>query len=135
MLPGGAPTCPGGVPSELPMPSMTMYIVQTVVTLLAVVVLAVGILYAARRLGVGRALGPLELVGRLPLDARRSVYLIRVGPKLYVLGASEAGVTKLGELPGDSVKLTDSVIEPGSFAAVLNRTLRRRSSEKPDDIA
>ena len=117
------------------MPSMTMYIVQTVVTLLAVVVLAVGILYAARRLGVGRALGPLELVGRLPLDARRSVYLIRVGPKLYVLGASEAGVTKLGELPGDSVKLTDSVIEPGSFAAVLNRTLRRRSSEKPDDIA
>jgi flagellar biogenesis protein FliO len=117
------------------MPSLTMYIVQTVVTLLAVVVLAVGILYAARRLGVGRALGPVRLVGRLPLDARRSVYLVRVGPKLYVLGASEAGVTKLGELPGDSVELPDPALEPGSFAEVLSRALRRRSPEKPDDTA
>jgi flagellar biogenesis protein FliO len=62
------------------------YIVQTLVTLTGVVALAVLILYAARRLGMGRAGGPLELVGRLPLDGRRAVYLVRVGRRVLVIG-------------------------------------------------
>ncbi len=48
------------------------FIVQTLVTLTGVVALAVLVLYAARRFGMGRAAGPLELIGRLPLDGRRS---------------------------------------------------------------
>lgn len=117
------------------MPSTTMYIVQTVVTLLAVVALAVVVLYGARRLGIGRALGPAELVGRLPLDARRSVYLVRVGPKIYVLGASEAGLTKLGELPGDVVHSPEIPRGSRSFAEVLSRTFDRGQPEKPDGPA
>ena len=67
-------------------------------TLLGVVALAVVLLYGARRAGIGRATGPAELLGRLPLDGRRAVYLVRVGSTVYVLGASEAGLTKLGEV-------------------------------------
>ena len=115
------------------MPSLTTYIVQTVVTLLAVVALAVLVLYGARRLGVGRAAGPLELVGRLPLDARRTVYLVRVGVKVFVLGASEAGLRKLGELPGDDFPVEPSPPPTPSFGEVLARTLGRRKSEKPDE--
>jgi flagellar biogenesis protein FliO len=79
------------------------YIVETVVTLLLVSGLALVVLYAARRGGMGRSLGPLTLAGRLMLDARRAIYLVRVGDTYYVIGASEAGLTKLGELARDAL--------------------------------
>jgi len=75
------------------------YVVQTVVTLVGVGALALLLVYGARRAGIGRATGPLSVVGRLPLDARRAVYLVRVGRAIYVIGASETGLVKLGEVP------------------------------------
>ena len=72
--------------------------IQTVVTLVGVVALAVLVLYGARRAGVGRASGPLSVVGRLPLDGRRAVYLVRVGRSIYVIGVSDGGLVKLGEM-------------------------------------
>jgi flagellar protein FliO/FliZ len=74
------------------------YVIQTVVTLAGVVALAVLVLYGARRAGVGRASGPLSVVGRLPLDGRRAVYLVRVGRAIYVIGVSDGGLVKLGEM-------------------------------------
>lgn len=76
----------------------TSYLVQTLVTLVGVCALAALVLYGARRAGLGRPNGPLELLGKLPLDGRRAVYLVRVTDTTYVLGASEAGLVKLGEL-------------------------------------
>jgi flagellar protein FliO/FliZ len=78
---------------------LVAYVIQTVVTLAGVGALAILLIYGARRAGVGRATGPLSVVGRLPLDARRAVYLVRVGRAIYVIGASETGLVKLGELP------------------------------------
>jgi flagellar biogenesis protein FliO len=83
------------------------YVVQTAVTLAGVVALAVVLLYGARRAGVGRASGPLELLGRLPLDGRRAVYLVRAGKVVFVIGSSEAGLVKLGEL-GDPADAADT---------------------------
>ncbi len=79
------------------------YIIQTFVTLLAVCGLAFAVLVGARKLGIGRPRGPIELVGVLPIEARRSVYLVRIGAHVLVLGASEAGLTKLGELPAEAL--------------------------------
>jgi flagellar biogenesis protein FliO len=79
------------------------YIVETVVTLLLVSGLALLVLYAARRSGVGRPMGPITLAGRLALDARRAIYLVRIGETYFVVGASEAGLTKLGELESAAV--------------------------------
>ena len=73
------------------MSPVASYIVETFVTLLGVIALAVLVLYGGRRLGSGARSGPLELVGRLPLDARRAVYLVKVGKLVYVVGASEEG--------------------------------------------
>jgi flagellar biogenesis protein FliO len=47
---------------------------------------------------VGRDSGPLSVVGRLPLDGRRAVYLVRVGRAIYVIGVSDGGLVKLGEM-------------------------------------
>jgi flagellar biogenesis protein FliO len=79
------------------------YVVETVITLSAVAALAVLLLYVARRAGVGRPSGPLSIAGRLVLDARRAIYLVRIGEVVYVVGASEAGLAKLGEIPANSL--------------------------------
>jgi flagellar biogenesis protein FliO len=106
------------------------YLVETLVMLVGVAGLAVLLLVAGRRLGVGRPSGPMELVGRLPLDGRRAVYLVRVGETVYVVGASESGLSKLGEIPKDGLELPkgDTVGKP--FEAVLARVLGK-SAEPP----
>ncbi len=100
------------------------YIVQTFVTLLAVCAIAFAILYGARRLGLGRPRGPISLVGQLPLDARRSIYLVKVGEQVIVVGASEAGFTKLGELDAKQVP-AEAEPAPPAFAEVLSRLTQR----------
>lgn len=107
------------------------YVLETVVTLLVVSVLALLILFVARRAGLGRPLGPLALSGRLVLDARRAIYLVRVGQKTYyVVGASEGGLTKLGELSAEALPGLD---EPGdapphAFKELLDRLRSDRGS-------
>lgn len=102
---------------------MASYLIETVVTLLAVLALAVLVLYAARRAGVGRQSGPLQLVGRLPLDARRAVYLVKVADKVIVIGASEAGLTRLGEVDDSGLDL--EITEGPAFSQVLGDMLKQ----------
>lgn len=105
------------------------YIVQTLVTLLAVCALAFVVLYGARRLGIGRPRGPIALVGMLPLDARRSIYLVKVADQVLVVGASEAGFTKLGEVAAKDVP--EEVAAPATpFADVLARALKPKRDDK-----
>ena len=101
------------------------YIVQTTITLLAVCAIAFVVLYGARRLGIGRPRGPVELVGLLPLDARRAIYLVKVAGQVIVVGASEAGFTKLGEIAADQLPPEEKV-PAGTFSDVLARALRGR---------
>jgi flagellar biogenesis protein FliO len=106
------------------------YIVQMLVTLIGVCAVAFVVLFGARRLGIGRARGPVELVGLLPLEARRAIYLVKVLDQVIVVGASEAGFTKLGEmsardLPHDAPKAE-------SFADALARVLAR-PRPRPDE--
>lgn len=104
------------------------YIVQTLVTLTGVVALAVLVLYAARRFGMGRAAGPLELIGRLPLDGRRAVYLVRVGKRVLVLGAGDQALTSLAELSRDEVAELHDPASEVSFKETLARVLRPGAS-------
>jgi flagellar protein FliO/FliZ len=109
------------------------YIVQTFLTLAVVCGLAVFVLWAARRAGVGRASGPIELVGRLPLEARRSIYLVKVGDTVLVIGAGDGAFTKLGEVPaaGLAGQLEEAAAAAGSasFGEVLARVLRAKKGQ------
>jgi flagellar biogenesis protein FliO len=107
------------------------YLLETLITLAAVVALAVAFLYGARRVGIGRPTGPLELVGRLPLDNRRAVYLVRVRGTLFVLGASEAGLHKLGEIEAGQDAF-EAVPAPPRFGEVLKGVLRRDPVSKAE---
>jgi len=112
------------------MGSYAGYIVETFVTLLAVCGLAFVVLYGARRLGVGRPRGPIQLVGQLPLDARRAIYLVQVGGQVIVVGASEAGFTRLGEVAASDLP-AQAELPAAPFADVLARVLRKPASDKP----
>src|SRR5688500_2478214 len=107
-------------------PPLGRYVVETLVMLLGVATLAVFVLMLGRRVGVGRAQGPVELVGRLPLDARRVVYLVRVGGRVLVLGGSEAGLQKLGEAAENEIELPPPGTGPKTFREVLDELMARR---------
>lgn len=104
------------------------YVIESVVVLLLVLALAVVVLYAARRAGLGRAIGPIELLARLPLEARRSVYVVRVLDQVLIVGSSEAGLSKLGQLPDGAAAELREAEPPRGFASFLEAALRRPSA-------
>jgi flagellar biogenesis protein FliO len=110
----------------LAMSPLAHYVLETLVTLLAIAALSVLVLLGARRAGLGRSAGPLELVGRLPLDGRRAVYLVRVGTTVYVVGASEAGIAKLGEVTDGSLEPATPTNQNETFREVLSRAFGKK---------
>lgn len=113
------------------MSSYSAYLVETFVTLVAVCGIAFVVLWGARRLGIGRPSGPIELRGHLPLDARRSIYLVKVGEQVFVVGVGEGGFTKLGEIPASELPAV-AAATGAPFADVLARALGRpRKKELP----
>ncbi len=110
------------------MTPLASYLLETLLTLGAVAGLAVVALFAARRFGVGRTEGPLLLLGRLSLEGRRAVYLVRVADTIYVIGASESGLTKLGEVEAAKVPIPAEVAAT-RFSEVLRDKLTPRTSE------
>jgi flagellar biogenesis protein FliO len=109
------------------MTPLSRYVVETLVTLLAVVALCVVLLSALRRVGVGKLGGPLELLARLPLEGRRAVYLVRAGETVYVLAASENALAKLGEMPRTLLP-EQPAAELQSFSEVLRRAVGMKSA-------
>jgi flagellar biogenesis protein FliO len=109
-------------------PSYTGYLIETLATLLAVCALAFLVLWGARRMGVGRSSGPIELRGHLPLDGRRSIYLVKVGAQLFIVGVGEGGFTKLGELPASALPAPETG-RGAPFAEALARAFARESRQ------
>ena len=106
------------------------YLLETFLTLVVVCGVAFGVLYGARRLGVGRPSGPISLVGQLPLDGRRVVYLVRVADQVFVVGGGEGGLTKLGEVAASALP-AGAELTSRPFADVLARALGQRTKGAP----
>ena len=99
-------------------PALNEYLLESALVLVLVIGLGWLATYAARRAGVARAAGSLELVARLPLEGRRSVYVVRVLDQVLILGGSESGICKLGELPESALGELRRA-QPASWAALL----------------
>jgi flagellar protein FliO/FliZ len=98
------------------------YLLQTFITLVCVCGLAFLVLWGARRLGIGRPSGAVKLVGHLPLDARRAIYLIKVGSQVYVVGVAEGTMTKLGEIAESELPKEEP---ERAFSDILASALKR----------
>lgn len=71
----------------------------------------------------------MEVLARLPLEPRRSLYVVRVADRTLVLGASEQGLTLLRELEGGELPSAAPASGP-SFPQLVERAsaaLRRRA--------
>lgn len=102
-----------------------LFLVQLLLVLVLVCVGAyLALRFGLRRLYATGARGPIRVVARLPLEPRRTLYLIEVGGKTLLVGASESGpLTTLAEL--------DPTAVAGAVAAASGDTApgRRRFAE------
>jgi flagellar protein FliO/FliZ len=114
---------------------VTSLIVLGVVCLAAFAVVRL----ASRVLAPSRTRGAhvLEVVARLPLEPRRSLYVVEVAGKTLLVGTSEMGLSLLTEL--DAGEIRARAVERPSFgelvrAAWLRRRSPRRSASPRGDL-
>ena len=75
--------------------------------------------------GVGRATGPVKVLARCPLEARRSVYLIEAAGRCFLVGVGEGPMSLLAEVNGSKVDEVAPARMGGKFSDVLARVLAR----------
>lgn len=112
--------------------SYAIDLLQALIALAAVCLLAVVVLtMAARRgFGTGPRGGPLKLLQRIPLEGRRTLYLVGAGSRVFLIGVSEGGgPVLLAELDAATVPEEPETQQPGEF---WQRWLRRSLDRKED---
>jgi flagellar biosynthetic protein FliO len=73
----------------------------------------------------GRSRG-MDVIARLPLEPRRSLYVVEVAGKTLLVGTSEMGLSVLSELDGERVRAdVEKGRGAGGFAAAMRAVLRR----------
>lgn len=104
-------------------------LLTTVLLLVVVCVVAFVVVRLLRRGLEGRPVGEgvVTVVARVPLEPRRALYVVRVGGKTLVLGASEGGLGLVTELPDDAVPVAPAEVGAGRrFAELVAAAWGRR---------
>src|SRR5215468_9755634 len=85
---------------------------------------------AGRWLATGRRHGAqlLDIVARLPLEPRRSLYVVAVAGKTLLVGTSEMGLSVLSELDGAEVRAR-AAARPSFGELVRGAWLRRTGKD------
>jgi flagellar biosynthetic protein FliO len=100
-----------------------MALLKMVAALVLVCVLAyVGLRLARRHLpGAQPGGGLLRVVERCPLSARQSLWIVEVGERYLLIGASDGGLTRLAELDPEEVarRIKQGGPPPRSFLDLL----------------
>lgn len=83
-----------------------------------------------RLIATGRARGAhlLDVVARLPLEPRRSLYVVEVAGKTLLVGTSEMGLSVLSELDGGEVRARAAQTQ--TFGDMVRAAWRRRREPK-----
>ncbi|MEO8841609.1 MAG: flagellar biosynthetic protein FliO [Kofleriaceae bacterium] len=87
-----------------------------------------------RLLSTGRARGAhlMNVVSRVPLEPRRSLYVVEVAGKTLLVGTSEMGLSVLTELDAAEVEAR-RVVQPTFGEMVRGAWLRRKSVQPVND--
>lgn len=107
-------------------------LVKLIVALPLVVICAVLVLrYGAKNYGGNLSAGrTMEVVDRLPLHSRASLYVVRIQKKYYLLGQHEGNVALLDKLPDYQV-----VKEKGGTFYLFEEMLERKKSQLTEKVA
>ncbi|HEY4175903.1 MAG TPA: flagellar biosynthetic protein FliO [Kofleriaceae bacterium] len=108
-------------------------LVTSLVVLVGVCIAAfVVVKLAGRFLATGRARGAhmMDIIARLPLEPRRSLYVVAVADKTLLVGTSEMGLSVLSELDGAEVR--SRAVPQQSFGDMVMQALgKRRATSEP----
>lgn len=113
------------------MSSIATPILETVLTLGAVGLLGLATVVLAKRMGVGRAHGPVGLVGSLPLEGRRAIYLVRIGTRVLVVGSAAGGLSRLGETSLAELEGSEDPSAGRSLADYIDQLETHRGGRTP----
>ena len=109
-------------------------LVTSLLVLGAVCVVAfVAVRVFGRLIATGRTRGAhlMDVIARVPLEPRRSLYVVEVAGKTLLVGTSEMGLSVLTELDAAEVQAR-KVVQP-SFADLVRNAWKRRRRVVPDD--
>lgn len=102
--------------------------------LVLVIVAAVALVWVVRRLSDPTLPGGkrgrqrwMEVLARLPLEPRRSLYVVRISERTLLLGTSEMGLTLLSELGPQDLPAADAAKDSSFSALVAQATSRLRA--------
>ena len=104
-------------------------LITSLVVLAAVCIAAfVVVKLVGRFLATGRMRGAhlLDVVARLPLEPRRSLYVVEVAGKTLLVGTSEMGLSVLSELDGQEVRAR--AVPAQSFGDLVRNAWAKRRS-------
>jgi flagellar biogenesis protein FliO len=116
-----------GMPADGAAASYGDLLVMSLIVLGAVCVGAfVLVRLVGRFLATGRVRGAhlLDVVARVPLEPRRSLYVVAVAGKTLLVGTSEMGLSVLSELDGGEVRAR--MVERQSFGELVRAAWSRR---------
>jgi flagellar biogenesis protein FliO len=113
-------------------------LITSLVVLMAVCIGAfVVVKVVGRFLATGRVRGAhlLDVVARMPLEPRRSLYVVEVAGKTLLVGTSEMGLSVLSELDAGEVRAR--IVPRQSFGELVRAAWvrRRGGAGVPDDVA
>ena len=110
-------------------------LITSIVVLAVVCVVAFAtVKLVGRFLATGRTRGAhlLDVIARVPLEPRRSLYVVDVAGKTLLVGTSEMGLSVLSELDAAEVKArAPSHARPTFSELVRNALARKRSPASP----
>lgn len=85
--------------------------------------------WGLRRIGPKHQ-GSIEILARQPLEHRRAIYIVRIGKKILVVGATDGGLTRLASIRPDefNVEQPSNLPNPSFREVLLKRTTTKKSS-------
>ena len=120
-------------PPPLPELNYGALFVRLALVLAGVCVLA----WVSLRWGLKRyqpaATGPVKVRARVPVEPRRSILLIEIGEKVFVVASTEHGMSNLGTLTSDEVPQTEVLASP-SFKDAFAKVRPTRLNTAEDEI-
>lgn len=108
-------------------------LLTSLLVLVLVIVVAIVLVQLSRRWGLaGRPPDPalLDVVARLPLEPRRSLYVVDVAGKALLVGTSEMGLALLAELDRDAVMARAQ--PKRGFGELVRVAMERRRQPAPE---
>ena len=114
------------------LPGYGAFLLETLAILTVVCALAWLILrYGVKRGGL-RGTGPLSVVARLPLEPRRTLYVIEAPGKTLLVGVSEGSIATLAELdPAEVASALSAAGAPGRTFMDIWRAVKPPKAEAP----